>query len=166
MAHDRLLIVQQINNQEFIVNLEARTCTCRHYQDNGIPCRHALSSIHHIGHSANTYISDAFSITTLKNTHRSNFNPIILADLDSFVLNPQPIPPPCLSPPKIRARFGQSKIAHAIRPSYQTRIARARTDMALIDGAALPAGKQTCQNCGQPGHNRRTCQNPRLELLI
>lgn len=100
MAHDRLFIVQQINNKEFIVNLEARTCTCRHYLENGVPCGHALSSIHHIGHSANIYILDAFSIATLKNTYRSNFNPIILADLDSFVLNPQPIPPPCLSPSK------------------------------------------------------------------
>ena len=50
MAHDQLFIVEQINNKEFIVNLEARTCTCGHYQENGIPCGHALSSIHHIGH--------------------------------------------------------------------------------------------------------------------
>ncbi|RPA94870.1 hypothetical protein L873DRAFT_1637837, partial [Choiromyces venosus 120613-1] len=63
------------------VNLEARTYTCGHYQENGIPCRHVLSSIHHIGHLANTYISDAFSITTLKNTYQSNFNPIILANI-------------------------------------------------------------------------------------
>ena len=111
MAHDQLFIIQQTNNKKFIVNLEARTCTCGHYQENSIPFGYALSAIHHIGHSANTYISDTFSITTLKNTYQSNFNAIILADLDSLVLNPQPIPPPCLSPSKIRARFGQPKVA-------------------------------------------------------
>ena len=168
MANDRLFIVQQINNKQFVVNLEARTCTCGHYQENGIPCGHALSSIHHLGQSANTYISDAFAITTLRNTYQSNFNPIVLADLDSFTLNPQPVPPPCLSPSKLRAKFGRPKIARATRPSYRTRIAHARTDMAPIPEAEhpRPVGQQTCQNCGLPGHNRRTCQHPRLELLL
>ena len=168
MANDRLFIVQQINNKQFIVNLEGRTCTCGHYQENGIPCGHALSSIHHIGQSANAYISDAFSITTLRNTYQSNFNPIVLANLDSFTLNPQPVPHPCLSPSKLRAKFGRPKVNRATRSSYRSRIAHARTDMAPISEAdhPRPVGQQTCQNCGLPGHNRRTCQHPRLELLL
>ena len=118
MANGRLFIVQQINNKQFIVNLEARTCTCSHYQETGISCGHALSSIYHLSQSANSYISDAFAITTLRNTYQSNFSSIVLADLDSFTLNPQPVPPPCLSPSKLHAKFGRLKIARATRPSY------------------------------------------------
>jgi len=166
MANDTSFIVQQINNKQFIVNLQTRTCTCGPYQENGIPCGHALSSIHHLGHLANTYISDSFSILTLKHTYSSNFNPIILADIDSLNLNPQPVPPPCLSPTKLRPKFGRPKLARATRPSYRTRIAQARTEIALQDAAERPPGKQACQNSGQPGHNRRMCQALRLEQIL
>jgi len=101
MASNTLFMVQQMNNKQFIVNLEAYTCTCGHYQENNIPCGHALSSIHHIGQLAHTYISDFFSIATLKNTYRSNFNPVILANLNGFTQNPQPAPALCLSPTKL-----------------------------------------------------------------
>jgi len=66
MASNTLFMVQQINNKKFIVNLEAHTCPCSHYQENNIPCGHALSSIRHMCQSAPTYISDFFSIATLK----------------------------------------------------------------------------------------------------
>jgi len=166
MASNTLFMVQQINNKQFIVNLQAHTCTCGHYQENNIPCGHVLSSIHHMGQSAHTYISDFFSIATLKNTYQSNFNPVILANLDSFTQNPQPAPAPCLSPTKLRAKAGQPKIVRATHQSFRARIVRARTQIALIDSAEMPVGTQKCQNCGEPGHNRRTCQSPRLELLL
>ena len=166
MANNSLFMVQQIYNKQFIVILEAHTCTCGHYQENHIPCGHALSSIHHIGQSAHTYISDFFSITTLKNTYWSNFNPVILANLDSFTHNPQPQPSPFLSSTKLWAKAAQAKIVRATRESFRARIVCASTQIALIEGAEIPAGIQKCQNCGEPGHNRRTCQSPRLELFL
>jgi len=138
MANYRLFFVQQINNKQLIVNLEAQTCTCGNYQENDIPCGHALRSFHHIGQSANDYISDAFSITTLRNTYPSNFNPIVLVNLDSFILNPQPVPPPCSSPSELQIKLGQPKVNRATRPSYWSRIAHVPTNMASMPEADHP----------------------------
>ena len=50
--------IYQVNspNYQDVVDLERRTCSCRNFQDIGIPCEHACAAIDSAGLDCNDYI--------------------------------------------------------------------------------------------------------------
>jgi hypothetical protein len=64
--------VVQANNHVFLVNLATRTCTCGHFEENSIPCRHAFSLIRQLpNRSPRDYVPLFFTVTT--SSARPNF---------------------------------------------------------------------------------------------
>lgn len=76
--------ITQRNHKTFIVDLILRTCSCGHFQSNGIPCGHVFSfistlQIHRPTHSnPRDYVPYYFSLLAWKNTYTHNITAISL----------------------------------------------------------------------------------------
>lgn len=56
--------VTQANDRVYIVNLVERRCDCGHFQENGIPCRHAFSFIYALNEAPRSYVPNHLTLTT------------------------------------------------------------------------------------------------------
>jgi hypothetical protein len=56
--------VVQPNKSTYVVNLANGTCTCKHFQNSGIFCGHAFSTIHKLEHSVLNYLPNNSSSGT------------------------------------------------------------------------------------------------------
>ncbi|KAL6339216.1 hypothetical protein AAG906_024367 [Vitis piasezkii] len=119
------------------VNLDTRSCTCRQFDLDHIPCAHAIAACRFYNISCYTLCSKYF---TLKHyylhirVYLSNGN-----EIDWVV--PNHIRDKVVLPPKTR------------RPTGRPRKVRI---------SSSGEGKHTsrCSRCGQYGHNRKTCKRP------
>lgn len=130
--------VIQTNGNVFTVSLSAKECSCRHFQQNGIPCSHAVSAIQAAGGSLVSYIPSHPSSATWATIYVDPIPPINTGELKPLLDAPC-FPPiaraPRGSPPKERLRKGQRR----------------------SEGVAS-AGR--CSTCGENGHNKRKCRRP------
>ena len=153
------------NNKVFLTNLAHRTCTCGHFQINGIPCGHAFSVIRAFqNRSPREYIPTFFTLATWQNTYRTNLRPISLANLDIIAIQAAANMQDdvenhdIIEPIKERASIGRPQLARRVAGGQRKRAARAQ---ARLNGSELPPntgkGSQCCRRCGHFGHNRVTC---------
>ncbi|XP_062088748.1 uncharacterized protein LOC133795308 [Humulus lupulus] len=133
-------IEYQVRDQKginFTVNIHNRTCTCNRFQEDEIPCGHAVAVIAKRNLSVYDYCAKFYRTETLKALYQENVHPLPHKDewnlpqhLDIIVLPPNAtIPAGRPRKKRIRSR-GENKV--------------------II----------TCEKCAQPGHNRKTCRNP------
>ncbi|XP_062080024.1 uncharacterized protein LOC133784765 [Humulus lupulus] len=124
----------------FTVNIHNRTCTYNRFQEDEIPCGHAVAVIAKRNLSVYDYCAKFYRTEMLKALYQENVHPLphkdewnLPQDLDITVLPPNAIIPTGRPRKKrIRSR-GEHKV--------------------II----------TCGKCAQPGHNRKTCRNPPFE---
>ena len=62
--------------QNFIVDLEKRTCTCRKWDITGIPCCHAISCIFFNREATEKYTNDCYKVSTYKACYEPIIDPI------------------------------------------------------------------------------------------
>ena len=75
-------LVHQLNDNVNAVDLEAKTCSCLVFQENGKPCGHTITTIFAIpGRDLTLYMPEEFQIDTQKKTYTSNFPLIDVSDL-------------------------------------------------------------------------------------
>lgn len=68
----------------FVVDLNARTCSCLDWQDLQLPCRHALAAIATTSRPINDFVPPAYHISTYKQIYTGVTMPLELRDLDNF----------------------------------------------------------------------------------
>ncbi|XP_062113731.1 uncharacterized protein LOC133824770 [Humulus lupulus] len=124
----------------FTVNMQNRTCTCNRFQEDEMPCGHAIAVIAKRNLRVYDYCAKFYKIETLKVLYQENVHP--LPHKDEWNL-PQHLDIVML-PPK------ETILAGRLR---KKRI-RSRGEPNVIFN---------CGNCGQPGHTRKTCRNPPIE---
>ncbi|XP_062081032.1 uncharacterized protein LOC133785833 [Humulus lupulus] len=124
----------------FTVNIHNRTYTCNRFQEDEMPCGHAVAVIAKRNLGVYDYCAKFYKTETLKAMYEENVHPFPHKDewnlpqhLDIVVL-----------PPKATITAGRPK---------NKRI-RSRGEPKVII---------TCGKCGQPGHNRKTCRNPPID---
>ena len=73
------------SNAEHTVTSLTRECTCTDYQDNLLPCKHAMIVCRHHHIEAEEYISNKYFISAYRNTYDQAFamEPIRVMDLES-----------------------------------------------------------------------------------
>jgi hypothetical protein len=99
--------VIQANDREYVVDLAMRTCDCGHFQENGIPCGHAFSSIYVLNQSPRDSVPDVFTVQIWKNTYLTNLEPVTLVDLPHFTSHNNTLSTRTCNPPvKLRAPAG------------------------------------------------------------
>ena len=87
-------LVRQVNDNIYTVNLDNKTCSCTLFQENRIPCSHAITII--------PYMAELLTFATWKKTYSSNF-PLI--DISNLL----PLPLSECHPPLTRVPRGRPK---------------------------------------------------------
>ncbi|XP_024011314.1 uncharacterized protein LOC112086577 [Eutrema salsugineum] len=143
------LSVQQIDSHQFeighgasvnVVNLTMKTCTCRMFDLDKIPCVHALAAAdakkvspirlcHQYYHT--TYLTNAYAASICPKDRQSP----VPAEVESKI---------CVLP-MVRQPPGRPKKC----------MFKSATEIALTK--KVPRKLPTCSKCGQTGHNVRTC---------
>ncbi|KAM6554058.1 hypothetical protein CsatB_014820 [Cannabis sativa] len=124
---------------DFTINILERTCSCRRFQLDEIPCSHAIAVFAKRGLRAYDYVADYYKTATMKATYERTVHPLpnerewtIPESMERIVW-----------PPKSR------------KPAGRPRKKRIRSK-------GEPKVVLKCTRCGKVGHNRRTCNNPQL----
>ena len=121
----------------YMVNIHERTCSCKRFDIDEVPCTHALAVIAKRRLKCYDYCSKYYKTETMRATYQQTVHPLpnqsewqLPENLDIIVLPPQSKKPPG-RPRKKRVRsHGEASV------------------------------NINCTRCGKPGHNRRTCRNP------
>ncbi|KAI5342082.1 hypothetical protein L3X38_009957 [Prunus dulcis] len=156
LAGKKLYQVNHIYGGEFVVDLRAKTCSCRRWNLCGIPCPHAISAIFQICENPIAYVDDCYKLETYIKAYEPVIHPIPSMDQWSKC-GLSPIKPPLYKqqpgrPKRVRTKEpGEVEIPAPIPPNpmppnYIAPPAKFRRVFIQI----------RCRGCGQKGHNRAT----------
>lgn len=120
---------------KFAVDLTNKTCSCRYFQLESLPCRHACASILSLGLSPYDFCDNYYSLEKYREAYILNINPIP-SNLIVEESLPEDVVPPDVQRPSGRPR--SKRIPSQIEETRQIK----------------------CGRCKKFGHNRRTCKEP------
>ena len=131
-----------LSGNRFVVDLNARACTCRYFDVRGIPCSHAVACIHWVRQDPANFVSDYFKKDTYERAYNCGIPPMNGRNLWTEVEVGYVFPPlvrrqPCRAKQKKRV---DSSERHLTGPSLS------RKGMQM-----------TCSICHQVGHNKKSC---------
>ncbi|XP_019254886.1 PREDICTED: uncharacterized protein LOC109233461 [Nicotiana attenuata] len=129
------------DEKQFVVNLGERTCTCIRFQIDEMPCPHALAVVTYKSLDAYEYCSIYYSADYLLKTYEIPVYPV--SDESTWDI-PREILEDVVLPPTGRIKPGRPKKLRIQLPESQAK--RCKT---------------SCGQCGQEGHNRKTCESLR-----
>lgn len=145
--------IQQANGNVYFVDLVTRTCTCRKFQENGIPCGHAIAWIMELNdRPLEHYLPNILSLETWQATYNleQNLKPVNIEHLPTA---PGIFPPITLilrgRPRKARVRIGEAR-----------QRAQVEQRAGAIPNQPDASRNYRCQTCGNLEHNSATCATP------
>ncbi|XP_060202697.1 uncharacterized protein LOC132631112 [Lycium barbarum] len=130
--------------RRFIIDLKRKTCSCRMFQMDKIPCSHAWAVLKSKNLTADAYCSELFKPNTVVNTYDVLVDP--LPDESEWNV-PTHILEEVVLPPRYK------------RPPGRPEKKRDNPLMELMIGKR----RNACSTCGRLGHNRRSCGNQPLK---
>lgn len=122
-------VLNNKNQKMYHVDLQRNTCTCTHFQDMRIPCRHAIAAAERL--KVPRYSDSRYTIEEHRKAYSGGFCFIAQQDL---------MPSPSILPPDYTRRVGRRK---------NRRIRR--------EDLSKQKQPRRCGNCRMIGHNTRTC---------
>ncbi|KAG5555175.1 hypothetical protein RHGRI_012644 [Rhododendron griersonianum] len=133
-------------NNQFCVDMNAQTCSCRRWELTGIPCAHALAVFRESKQKVQGIVHDYYQKQAYINTYKHVIYPMNGMDMWEKIDKP-PIQPPHYTrksgrPKKCRRREADEPPAQS---EYGTKKMRRYLK------------KLSCRRCGEEGHNVRTC---------
>ena len=134
-------MTEDVRRESFIVNLEINKCTCMKFQEDELPCRHAVAIIFQKGIDITNYCSWYYLNETLRQTYVPVVHPICTAH--SFGI-PDDVTNEIIRRPARKSKAGKPRATRY--KSFHEKLKDIR-----------------CGVCKQPNHNRRTCKNMPLE---
>ncbi|XP_059314176.1 uncharacterized protein LOC132064989 [Lycium ferocissimum] len=126
--------------RRFIIDLKKKTCSCRMFQMDKIPCPHAWAILKSKSLMPDEYCSDLFKPKTVIKTYDVPVDP--LPDENEWNI-PKHICDEVVLPPRYKRPPGRPKKKRD-KPLMETMIGKRRN---------------ACSTCGRLGHNRRSCSN-------
>ncbi|XP_059277575.1 uncharacterized protein LOC132031628 [Lycium ferocissimum] len=134
--------VYTVNDEarRFIIDLKKKTCSCRMFQMDEIPCPHAWAVLKSKSLMPDEYCSDLFKPKTVIKTYDVPVDP--LPDESEWNI-PTHICGEVVLPPRYK------------RPPGRPKKKRDKTLMETMIGKH----RNACSTCGRLGHNRRSCSN-------
>jgi hypothetical protein len=152
--------VVQPNGTIYLVDLAARTCSCCLFQENGIPCGHAMSMIFLGGGDLTPYLPPILSAAQWAATYRVPLPPI---DVSGLAINLRNIcDPPATRIPRGRPKKECVRREDARRPRGRQEFRDHGGMLALgtVVAAVPDQVRSHCSTCGESGHNSRRCRRP------
>lgn len=139
----------------YVVDLEQKPCSCGIFQENGIPCQHALRCIYRIHASPKDSLPELLFIATWKNTYIENWGPISLD-------NVSPTDSTCFAPIKQRALVGRPQTTRMETGHQKQKKTRQHQDTDSLSSSPL----WHCKKCGTVWHNSRSRKAWRKVFII
>ncbi|KAL4592740.1 hypothetical protein LXL04_005744 [Taraxacum kok-saghyz] len=142
---------------QYVVDLNDRSCTCRNWEITGMPCKHAVAAIwDRIANSEDSspveeYVHPCYMTTTWRAMYFNKIDPI-----NGRSLWPKSESPYTLLPPKHHKQIGRPK------KKRKRGVDEDRGQTSNLSRRYVPV---TCAKCGNKGHNSRTCKG-QGELVI
>ena len=121
-----------------IVNIREKTCTCRKFDLEQLPCAHVLAVCSQARIKRSRLWSDKYTTDALHYAYGETINPV--GDQSDWVM-PEDLSGLKVLPPNERVSAG--------RPRTNRRPSQGEQQVQVI-----------CDRCGQRGHNRRSCMTP------
>ncbi|XP_010534315.1 PREDICTED: uncharacterized protein LOC104809906 [Tarenaya hassleriana] len=127
-------------HEEYVVNLTAKTCSCRAFDMIKMPCIHAIGAATWCKMSVHELVDPVYSTTTWRSAYADCINPINVP-IEEWQVEIQVADQSCAFP-SVRRPPGRPKKRR--QPSF-------------IEGVLNKARRPNqCRRCGQRGHNRAT----------
>ncbi|GJY61952.1 mutator type transposase [Tanacetum coccineum] len=139
-------------DDQVVVNLKQRICSCRKWEVSGLPCKHAVACINNMNENGlngglpENWVHASYRLQTWKEQYTFKINPI--AGRDYWEKREWPS---ILIPPKPHPKIG--------RPPKKRKKSVVELDE-LVRGIKLSkkGSTITCSNCKGKGHNKRGCK--------
>ncbi|KAK0572686.1 hypothetical protein LWI29_035455 [Acer saccharum] len=122
-----------------LVNLSEKTCTCREFQNDLLPCCHALAAIRFCKKKFGDFCSDFYKTSTWLESY-------------SGVIFPVGHPSEWNTPEEVRSEV-------VLPPEWRPQAGRPRKKRVPSAGEHGPTTRY-CTICKKSGHNRQNCPNP------
>ncbi|KAH0709100.1 hypothetical protein KY284_010527 [Solanum tuberosum] len=122
----------------YIVCLERKTCSCGRFQHDEIPCAHAMAVLKKKNiKDVHPYCSDYYKHDALTNTYALPIEP--MPDKSDWIA-PESVLEEVVLPPRYKKMPGRPRKKRKKNPDEK-----------------ITTNTNCCGQCGQEGHNRRTC---------
>ncbi|XP_050234423.1 uncharacterized protein LOC126682721 [Mercurialis annua] len=122
---------------KFIVDLKERTCTCRRFDIDEIPCPHAMAILKEFNQDPYKFCSHYFTKETILKTYEETVYPVV----DESLWNvPEEVAQKIVNTPQGRTKSGRPR-KKRIRSAEET------------------TNHNKCSRCEKKGHNVKTCRN-------
>ncbi|KAK9071946.1 hypothetical protein SSX86_008377 [Deinandra increscens subsp. villosa] len=150
-GEDHYQVIGTTDNQ-YVVNMDERTCACRGWELTGIPCRHAVAAIwnravfKNEGGMVESYVNPIYRMDRWKAVYSYKVYPINGSSLWPKSQVPIIIIPPTHHKPVGRPRKARKR--SAIEMEEVTRTGK----------LSKKGSGGTCSKCKKKGHNSRTCK--------
>nr|CAD1817746.1 unnamed protein product [Ananas comosus var. bracteatus] len=126
-----------LSDRTDVVDLSKKTCSCKRWDIDGIPCNHAMAAFSFRLRDPYDFVEDWFMTSTYRATYNDCVPPT--RGKEQWPAIPSNVVPP--RPPNVRIQLGRRKVSR-----------RESIANGLI--------KKRCRNCQRWGHNKRSCKNP------
>lgn len=160
-------------NDQHVVDMHERVCSCRKWELTGIPCRHVISVLYNKAdhgecvQELHTYVHKVHWLQTWKTAYGYKVEPIKGRALWPRSECPMQItPPPHRNQPGRPKRKRRQSMEEKSQSKSQSQSQRSDVGPSEIHGhGPHGSGKLTrkfvsvtCSKCGNKGHNSRTCK--------
>ncbi|KAM5576700.1 hypothetical protein ABKV19_007515, partial [Rosa sericea] len=135
--------VETFEGTKNVVNLTARTCTCRMWDLSGVPCKHAVSAIYNNRADPEDFVADCYLKKTYLNIYSNLIKPVNGMEMWTRSEEP-PILPPQYSRQPGRPRTKRIRDLSEKLAAQGTKLERVQRSL-------------KCSNCQRVGHNVKTC---------
>ncbi|XP_050217252.1 uncharacterized protein LOC126668077 [Mercurialis annua] len=122
------------NGKKYTVNMTKRTCTCKKFETDEIPCKHAVAVLNKDKIEPYEYCSKYYTKAAMLATYSETVYPL---EREEWII-PEEVKDQVVLPPQHRTRTGRPK-----NRRFTSHVER----------------KGKCGKCGHAGHNKKTCQN-------
>ena len=153
-------------NDQHVVDMEKRECSCRKWELTGIPCKHAIASLNEMADNNEkvgelyTYVHKVYWLDTWKEMYSFKVEPI-----KGRAMWPKSDCPTTLVPPPHNKAIGRPKKKRRITAEERIEIQqrkRQANSQSQNDNETQSLSRKfltvTCSKCKQKGHNARTCK--------
>ncbi|XP_060196681.1 uncharacterized protein LOC132626000 [Lycium barbarum] len=127
------------------VDLENKSCSCRKWSLTGIPCKHAIAAIWAKKDNILDYVHDCYNVETYRRIYENSVLPMNGPQMWPKSSKVPPLPPRVI---KDNKRGRKQKV----RRKEQDEVGASRTKMKRKQKSL------DCSTCHKPGHNTRTCK--------
>ncbi|XP_047953996.1 uncharacterized protein LOC125200390 [Salvia hispanica] len=162
--------VYQVNtkfNEQFVVDIRDRSCSCRRWMLTGLPCPHAIAAIQMTGEDVDSFVAQCYSTETLQLVYAPIIYPVHGPDMWPRTPHPDIVPPDLTRLPG-RPKGARQKTAEELAARSKVKAKAARITHQVVTVRDGEDGRQKmsrkglmpeykCRLCGEKGHNKRRC---------